>query len=63
MIKDFKKDTLKRTIHTMCECFLGLVGGYTLFSPDMDWKVIASSVVFSGVITVIKCVSVATEVK
>lgn len=60
IMNEFIKDMFKRTVYTGCECFLGIIGGMSMIS-QIDWKLVASSVAFACLVTIVRCVMMETR--
>lgn len=58
--KEFWMDTLERTIYTMAECALASLGT-TAMITEVNWSVVASTTAISGIITVLKCITLETK--
>lgn len=52
-----------RTIKTMAETALALIGTNTIGITDVNWVGVASACALSGVVTVLTCVAGLPEVK
>ena len=50
--KEWAMATLLKTIRTMAQTATGVIGGSALFS-EVDWKVVGSTVLLSGIMTIL----------
>lgn len=57
MIKEFWKDTAERCLYTMAETALGVIGTCAIME-QVNWKVVVSASILSGIVTVLKCIAV-----
>ena len=55
--KEFWKDTLERSVYTMAETAIGVLGGCALLT-EVNWSVVISASVLSGIVTVLKCIAI-----
>lgn len=55
MLNWFKKVSI-RTIKTMAQCAIGVIGSSALIT-DVDWRVVGSSVLLSGLMCVLMNIS------
>ena len=62
MSKKLFKAALIRTIKTMAETAIGVIGASTMIS-EVDWLMVGSAALLSGVVTMLTCVSGLPEVK
>lgn len=51
-MKTFLKDLAIRTVKTMCQTAIGVIGSSVVLS-DVSWSVVASSVILSGIVCVL----------
>ena len=52
-----------RTIKTMAETAIALIGTNTIGITDVDWVGVASACALSGVVTILTCIKGLPEVK
>ena len=62
MSKKLFKAALIRTIKTMAETAIGVIGASTMIS-EVDWLMVGSAALLSGVVTMLTCISGLPEVK
>lgn len=55
-MKEWMKKVGIKTIRTMAQTAIGVIGSSVVLS-DVDWKVVASSVVLSGIVCILMNVS------
>jgi hypothetical protein len=61
--KNWTKATAVRTIKTMAETALALIGTNTMGITDVDWLGVGSACLLSGIITILTCIKGLPEVK
>lgn len=55
-MKEWMKKVGIKTVRTMAQTAIGVIGSSVVLS-DVDWKVVASSVVLSGIVCILMNVS------
>lgn len=60
--KEWCEDTLERCLYTCAETALALLGTKQ-FMNQIDWKMVLSATVLSGIITLLKCILLYKEDK
>ena len=61
--KNWLKAAGVRTVKTMAETALALIGTNTIGITDVDWVGVVSACALSGVVTILTCVKGLPEVK
>ena len=61
--KKWLKAAAVRTVKTMAETAIALIGTNTIGITDIDWVAILSACALSGVVTLLTCVAGLPEVK
>ena len=61
--KRWVKATAVRTVKTMAETAIALIGTNTIGITDVNWVGVASACALSGVVTVLTCIKGLPEVK
>ena len=61
--KNWLKAAEVRTVKTMAETALALIGTNTIGITDVDWVGVLSACALSGVVTILTCVKGLPEVK
>lgn len=61
--KRWIKATAVRTVKTMAETAIALIGTNTIGITDVDWVGVLSACALSGVVTVLTCIKGLPEVK
>ena len=54
---DFWKQALMRSVHTIAQTLLGMIGGAVLFS-QVDWKYVLGASLFAGFLSLLKSIVV-----
>ena len=66
-MKDKYLDWLKaagiRTVKTMAETAIAIIGTNTLGITDVDWLGVGSAVLLSGIVTILTCIKGLPELK
>lgn len=62
-LKNFVKAAAVRTVKTMAETAIALIGTNTIGITDVDWLGLLSACVLSGIVTVLTCIKGLPEVK
>lgn len=57
MGKEFLRDTVERSVYTMAETALGIIGTCAIME-QVNWKIVVSASILSGIVTVLKCIAV-----
>ena len=60
---DWLKAAGIRTIKTMAETAIAIIGTNTLGITDVDWLGVGSAVLLSGVVTILTCIKGLPELK
>ena len=55
--KDFWIDTAERSLYTMAEAAIGVIGATSALS-EVNWGVVVSASLLAGIVTVLKCIVV-----
>jgi hypothetical protein len=63
MYLDWLKAAGIRTVKTMAETAIAIIGTNTLGITDVDWLGVGSAVLLSGVVTILTCIKGLPELK